>query len=286
MNQISVCLWYNNQAEEAARLYAEVFKSTKTLATSYYNKASAEISGQKEGSVLTIDMQIENLVFQLLNGGPMFKFSPSLSLFLSFTDEKELQQAWSQLSKGGQLRMALDQYPWAEKYGWTTDRFGVEWQFILAPNPQKIMPALLFTDELFGRGEEALQYYTSLFPGSKITSMSKDPKSKTIQHCTFNLKGQEFVLMEGAGKHGHQFTHATSITVPCANQKEIDHLHEGLSRGGDVEACGWVQDKYGVSWQIVPDFIDEIMKDPARSGPAMDAILKMKKLDYEVLSRF
>lgn len=283
MKPITPCLWFDGQAEEAARFYATVFSNTRIGKIARYGNAGAEVSGQKAGSVMTIEFQIEDLPFLGLNGGPEFKFSPALSFFVSCSSEEEIHSLWKKLAD--QARMELGKYPWAELYGWTTDRFGVDWQLMLNPQPQKIVPAFLFVDGLFGKGEEAINFYTSVFPNSKIESLTRDETTKTVMHASLTLNGQMFMLMDGAGEHGFKFTHATSLIVYCTTQSEVDHYHEKLSRGGSIEPCGWVKDKYGVSWQEVPEVLSDLMANPEKSEAVMKAMLGMKKLDFAALAR-
>jgi predicted 3-demethylubiquinone-9 3-methyltransferase (glyoxalase superfamily) len=281
MKKIGSCLWFNNQAEEAAKFYGTIF-DTKIKTTTRYSEASSKASGQPVGSVMTVDMEIENRWVLGLNGGPMFKFTPSFSFFVTCNSEAEITQKWKALSAGGQVRMGLDKYPWAERYGWTSDKFGVEWQLIYtnAPSTGKLAPSFLFTDKLFGKGQEAVDLYTSIFPNSKIETKMLDEKSKTIAHCRFSLNGDEFTLMEGAGEHGHSFNEAFSLMVPCDTQDEIDRYWSKLTaQGGQEGPCGWLKDKFGVSWQIVWSEMETMMRDPNKAQKAMSAILKMKKLD-------
>lgn len=285
MKKIYPCLWFDHQAEEAAKFYSTVFSNSKIGNVARYGESMAQASGRKAGSVMTVEFSLEDLSFLGLNAGPLFKFSPSLSFFVSCDSEKEITEKWQKLSAGGQVRMGLDRYPWAEKYGWTTDRFGVDWQLILTPRPQKIVPAFLFVDSLFGKGEEAIKFYTSIFKNSKIENLVRDEATQTVMHCSFTLDGQGFALMEGKGEHHHTFTHATSIVVSCNDQTEIDYFWDKLSAGGSIEQCGWLQDKYGVSWQITPSIMNELMTDRAKSEKVMKAMLKMKKLDIARLKQ-
>lgn len=284
MNTISPCLWFSNQAEEAVQFYTSLFKTSKIGPTARYSEAASKVSGQAKGSVMTVDFTLENLNILALNGGPHFKFTPAMSLFVWCDSEKEIDELWTKLSEGGETRMGLDTYPWAKKYGWTADRFGVEWQLILQSNRQKIAPAFLFVDALFGKGEEAINFYLSVFPNSKIETITKDEANNTVAHCVFSLNGQDIALMEGAGKHGFTFNEAFSLMMNCANQKEIDHYWTALSRDGATSQCGWLKDKFGVSWQVVPDKMSEIMKDPKKAELAMGAILKMTKPDLQKIN--
>lgn len=285
MQKIYPCLWFENQAEDAAKLYTTLFKNSRIDQIARYGESGAKVSGKKKGEVMTIDFEIENQRVMGLNGGPLFKFTPALSFFVSCDSEKEITDLWQNLSKGGEVRMGLDKYPWAEKYGWTRDRFGVEWQLMLTSNRQKIAPAFLFVDKLFGKGEEAMNFYMSLFKNSGVLSMSRDENTKTIQHCVFNLAGQEFALMEGPGTHNYTFSLAYSFVVNCESQDEVDYFWNKLSNDPAQEQCGWLMDKYGVSWQIVPNVIGKMMSDPdpVKAEKVMSAMLKMKKLDIKTL---
>lgn len=284
MHTMAIGLWFDNQADEATKFYKSVFKNAKTGLVANYTPEGAKMSGQKEGSVMSIEETIENLEIMAINGGPLFKFTPSMSFFVGCSSEAEISELWKKLSAGGTVRMGLDRYPWAEKYGWTTDKFGVEWQLILSPTSQKISPAFLFVDDLFGRGQEAIALYTSIFPNSKINTIAKDEKTGTIAHCSFTLNGENFVLMEGAGQHGHKFNESFSIIVFCETQKEIDDYWKKLTADGGRESqCGWLKDKFGVSWQVTPRMMPEIIADPKRADRAMAAIYPMKKLDIAKL---
>ncbi|HZW35954.1 MAG: VOC family protein [Deltaproteobacteria bacterium] len=156
---------------------------------------------------------------------------------------------------------------------------------------QKITPFLWFDDN----AEEAAKFYTSIFRNSKIVSVSRygEAASKasgrpkgSVMTVAFELEGQPFVAMNG-GPAAFSFTPAISLFVNCDTQKEIDGLWEKLTDGGEAVECGWLKDKYGVSWQIVPSGIVEMIsdRDPARSDRVMQAVVKMKKLDMEVLKK-
>ncbi len=287
MQKINPCLWFNSQAEEAAKFYTSVFKNSQVQEIARYGASGAQVSGQKAGSVMTVQFELEGQTILGLNGGPEFKFTPALSFFIWCETEKEVDDLWKKFSYGGEVRMGLDKYPWAQKYGWTADKYGVDWQIILSPNKQKIAPAFLFVNKHFGKGEEAINFYTSLFKNSKIDSISRDEKTNTVMHCIFTLEGQQFALMEGAGTHHFDFSHAFSLTVNCKDQSEIDYYWENLSKGGSVEPCGWVKDKYGVSWQITPTSINKMMTDPdsEKAERVMKEMLKMKKIDLKSLEK-
>ncbi len=149
---------------------------------------------------------------------------------------------------------------------------------------QKIVPFLWFNDQ----AEEAMNHYVSIFPDSKVVSVMRcgdagpGPKG-TVLTATFQLAGQEFMALNGGPPF--KFSIGMSIVIRCETQAEIDLLWEKLSEGGEKVQCGWLTDKYGVSWQIVPSVLAELLNDPdpRKSQSVMKAMLQMKKLDIATL---
>src|SRR3989338_6275498 len=193
--------------------------------------------------------------------------------------------------------MALDKYPFSDFYGWLNDKYGVSWQLIAlgdsAKGRPKITPALMFTQERAGKAEEAINFYTSVFRSSKIggifryTASQEPDKEGTIAHSTFFLDGQEFMAFDSAQRHNFSFNEATSLIVNCKDQAEIDYYWEKLSAVPEAEQCGWLKDKYGVSWQIVPTAMNEMVKtkDKKALSRVTEAFLKMKKFDISGLQK-
>ena len=156
----------------------------------------------------------------------------------------------------------------------------------MATRMQKITPFLWFDNQ----AEEAMNFYVSVFKNSKRGRISRygdagpGPKG-TVMVTTFQLEGQEFMALNG-GPH-FKFTEAISLVVSCETQEEVDEFWEKLSEGGSKGQCGWLKDKYGLSWQIVPTVLGELMSDPdpEKSKRVMTAMLQMKKLDISGLKR-
>ena len=156
--------------------------------------------------------------------------------------------------------MELQKYDWSKKYGWVQDKFGVSWQLMLAEDEvkQKIMPSLLFVGDVYGKAEEAMNFYTSVFENAKVESVYKydsDDQSdnrNAVMYEDFTLEGNKFSAMDGKGEHKFNFNEAISFVVNCENQKEIDYYWNKLSAVPQAEMCGWLKDKFGISWQIVP----------------------------------
>lgn len=275
-NKLFPCLWQNGTGKQAAELYSAAFGDT--------------IITSDNGMVVMIE--ISGCKIMLLNGGPMFTPNPSISLFVTFTDDKAIDEAWGKLSDGGKVMMPLNKYPWSEKYGWVQDKFGVSWQLMMARQgmmEQKIIPAFMFTQNVAGKAEEAMQLYTSLFPDSAVKDISRYEKGEadvegTVKHGRFLLNSQMFVAMDSSMAHAFTFSEGVSVSVSCDTQEEIDHYWSNFTaNGGEESMCGWLKDKYGVSWQIVPSMLGSILSNPENGQRAMQALMKMKKPDIDKL---
>ena len=290
MQKIAPCLWFDNQGEEAANFYVSVFRNSKIGTIAHYGKEGFEIHGQPEGKVMTVEFEIEGQPFVALNGGPHFRFTPAVSFLVGCNTKEEVDALWEELSQGGMALMELGEYPFSERYGWTQDRYGLSWQVMFMGDrkiKQKITPTLMFVGSQYGSAEEAITFYTSVFHDAKagdILRYGKDEepdKEGTVKHAAFTLEGQEFAAMDSAHEHNFSFNEAISLMVNCETQKEIDYFWEKLSADPAAEQCGWLKDKYGLSWQVIPTVLGELLSDPdpKKAGRVMEAMLKMKKID-------
>jgi predicted 3-demethylubiquinone-9 3-methyltransferase (glyoxalase superfamily) len=191
--------------------------------------------------------------------------------------------------------MPLDKYPFSERYGWLQDKYGLSWQLILTdpegePRPF-IIPSMLFVGAVAGKAEEATDFYLSVFQTSKRGEIARygagmEPEVEgTIMFSEVQLEGQWFTAMDSANQHEFAFNEAISFMVSCKDQEEIDYFWERLSAVPEAEVCGWLKDKYGVSWQIVPVQLDEMMRNGTREqiDRVTQAFLKMKKFDVSRL---
>jgi predicted 3-demethylubiquinone-9 3-methyltransferase (glyoxalase superfamily) len=283
-------LWFANEAEDAVNFYISCFRNSKTGTVTRYDEASAKASGQQKDSVLTMSFQLNGQEFIALNGGPVFKFTPAISFFVNCETENEVDELWKKFSEGGQILMELSEYPFSKKFGWIQDKYGLSWQLNLTGSVQKIIPSLMFTGSQAGKAEEAMNYYISLFKNSEIKTLSRykaggHSKEGTVEYGLFSLADEDFIAMDSDYDHGFSFTPAVSFFVYCDTQKEIDFFWDHLTEGGKEVECGWLEDKYGVSWQIVPTVLFGLLNnpDPERAKRAMQAMMKMKKLDIKTL---
>lgn len=288
MQKIDPHLWYDKEAKEAASFYVSLFENSKLLNVNVLNAPS--------GDAELVSFELAGLQFQAISAGPYFKFNPSISLMVACESVEEVNAKWEALSEGGTELMALGEYPFNKRYGWIQDRYGLSWQLMLTDNnqrAQKITPSLLFSGDSCGKAEEALVFYTEIFTDSGIDFISKykpgeaaTPKAK-INYAAFKLAGMNFSAMDNGYEVDFNFNEAFSLIVNCKDQKEIDYFWDRLSAVPEAEQCGWVKDKFGVSWQIVPDSMDEILSNGTKDEiqRIQKELLKMKKIDIEALEK-
>ena len=274
-NLLYPCLWFDGNANEAATFYCAIFNNSRVIIDTPM-VVNFELCGQK---------------FMGLNGGPQFRPNPSISFFVVCETEKEADDIWEKLSENGMVLMALDKYPWSERYGWIQDRFGISWQLSfgkLENVGQKLSPTLMFTGKYAGKAEEAIRFYTSVFSGSSVTGILKytandDDIEGTVKHAQFRLKDQVFMAMDSSIAHSFEFNEGISLVAECKNQEEIDYYWDKLTKNGEESRCGWLKDQYGVSWQIIPAILSKLMSDQKKFPAVMNAVLEMKKLSIEPL---
>jgi len=286
---ITTHLWFDKEAREAGRLYTSLFKDSRV-------KDTTTLEGTPSGSVDIVTVDLAGRQFTLLSAGPLFKFTPAVSFLIACRTKGEADELWKVLEKGGSSLMELGQYPFSERYGWLKDKYGLSWQIMFMgdrPIRQKITPTLMFVGEVAGKAEEAINYYTSVFHDAKVGNIQRHgtgegpDREGTIKHAAFTLEGGEFAAMDSAHPHDFTFNEAISFMVHCETQDEIDYYWDRLSADPTAEQCGWLKDKYGLSWQIVPDVMDEMMKsgDKKKLARVTEAFLKMKKFDIKALER-
>lgn len=298
MQKIIPNLWFDSKAEEAAKFYSTLFPHSRDGAITRYGKEGFEIHGQPEGKVMTVEFELAGYKFVGINGGPHFKFTPAISFFVVCETEKEVDTLWGKLSEGGAPLMELQKYDWSEKYGWIMDNYGLTWQISLgrlSDVGQTITPSLLFVGKQHGRAEEAVRLYSSIFKSSNITgilrySAEESPeKEGTVKHAQFSLGGEVFMAMDSALEHPFTFNEAISLMVNCESQTEVDYFWEKLSEEGDEKAqqCGWLKDRYGVSWQVSPTVLQTMITDPdpKKVARVTKAFLAMKKFDIAELQK-
>lgn len=279
-------LWFDDNAEEAANFYIKIFKDSELI---NILRSPVDTPSNKAGKALTVNFMLNGQSFVALNGGAAFKPNPSISFYVTYNESTELENAWEYLSNEGFVLMPLDKYDWGKRYGWVQDKFGISWQLILDNGKEaehKIIPMLMFCGAQQGKANEAIHFYTSVFKNSAIDKIFYYPEGQTkldakVVHAKFRLDSNIFMAMDSSVQQPFTFNEAISIVINCETQDEIDYFWNTLTANGGKESqCGWLKDRFGVSWQVVPINIGRFFsnKDSEKSKRAMQAMMQMKKM--------
>jgi len=271
-NNIYPCVWFDNNGTEAAQYYCSVFPNTKIITDT--------------GMVQMLSVNGQHLMF--LTASPIFSPNASISFLIANEDEAETERLFHELSKEGIALMPLDSYPFSKKYGWVRDRYGITWQLYTGERgdtDQYFVPTLMFVHKQNGRAKEAISFYTGLFPGSKTEGImeydgAEDTKGN-VQHAHFSISGYTLACMDSSYPHQFSFDEGISMVVLTKNQEDTDHYWNNMTNdGGEESQCGWLKDKFGVSWQIVPRRLPELMNQPdkEKAKKVTDVMMKMKKI--------
>ncbi len=255
-------LWFDKEAVAAAEFYTSIFPDSKTTFIS-------QIKDTPTGDCDVVSFELMNYEFQAISAGPQFTPNPSISFIVNFDPKydanarKRIDEIWVKLSEGGKVLMPLNTYPFSERYGWIQDKYGFSWQLIYT-DPEgedrpRIIPSFIFVTDTCDKAEEATEFYLSVFENTQRGAISRYPigsepnKEGSIMFTDFKLEDQWFAAMDGSTRmHDFKFNEAISLMISCKDQEEIDYYQDKLSAVPEAEQFGWVKDKYGVSWQILP----------------------------------
>lgn len=289
MQKLVPHLWFDKEAREAAEFYISLFDRSKLLNTTV-------IEDTPSGDSEIVNFELSGQEFSAISAGPYFRLNPSISLMVACSSADEVEDKWKALSEDGMELMPLGEYPFSKRYAWVQDRYGLSWQLMLVeggPIAQKITPNLLFSNGVCGKAEEAIRYYAEVFEDSEVGFISRYgvgeaelPEAK-VNYAAFKLCGMNFSAMDNGFGTDFNFNEAFSLMINCKNQGEIDHYWDKLSYVPEAEQCGWVKDKFGVSWQIVPESLNDILFNSSKEEVrrVTEAFLKMKKFDLAALER-
>jgi predicted 3-demethylubiquinone-9 3-methyltransferase (glyoxalase superfamily) len=289
MQKIVPHLWYDKEAVEAATWYVSLFEDSRIIDIT-------TIPDTPSGDAAFVDFQLANLRFSAISAGPYFAFNPSISLMVACETKEEVDRLYASLSEGGSELMALGEYPFSPWYAWINDKYGLSWQLMLVGNREeqpRIRPSLLFSQEVCGKAEEAINYYVSVFKEAVKGFINHyevgealDDRAK-VNYGEITIFGTPLVVMDHGYGGDFSFNEAFSFMVLCEDQAEIDYYWEKLSFVPEAEQCGWVKDSFGLSWQVTPTKMNDMLmkgtKDEIKR--VTEAFLKMKKFDLATLEK-
>lgn len=289
MQKIVPNVWCQGTAGEAAEFYSIALPGTSYEVTARYPTENVpDFQKSLAGEPLVVDVDVNGYLIRLLNAGNDFKPNPAISFILSMSPSEtdggedavraQFAATWETLSNGGEVRMELGEYPFSKLYGWVEDRYGVNWQLMIGADRDAqgptVTPQFLFTGP-DAKAKDAIELYTGLIPDSSRGVIAEKPDQPGwVQFSQFSLAAQAFSAMDGGPDHQFTFTPGLSLQINCVDQAEIDLLWKALSTVPEAEQCGWCVDRFGVSWQIVPAAMGELMERPG----AYQNMLQMKKI--------
>ena len=289
MKTIKTYLWFDSDAVEVAQTYAGMFQGAQM-------GSPLIMRGTPQGDTAAGDLRLPGLDILAFSLSGYFKFNPAGSLIVSCRTKEEVDHLHRRLMEGGRELMPLGAYPFSPWYAWVEDKYGLSWQIILIEGTKSelsVRPALMFSGVATGRAEEAMDFYASVFPGSEAIQKSHyeeggapDKRAK-LAHGSMTINGVPFILQDNGMPVDYTFNEAFSLMVLCFDQAEIDRLWAALSHVPEAEQCGWLKDKFGVSWQIVPHNLYDILFTGTKEEIARvtEAFMPMKKIDIAALEK-
>jgi len=289
-------LWFDQDAKQAAEFYAGLMPDS---AVNYTNHFTMPGGGQCQ----TVEFTVAGQRFLGISAGEGIGINPSISFMINFDPSrdadaaKHLDEVWNKLIDGGKILMPLNKYPFSERYGWVSDKFGVSWQLILTkPEGEErpvIIPSLMFTEPMAGKANEAIDFYCSIFKDGKRGTTAPRPvdmgpdKAGTLMFADFYIDQTWLAAMDSAHPHGFRFNDAVSLLIACETQEEIDYYWSALTAGGTPSQCGWLKDKYGVSWQVASTVMFDALKNgtPEQVARVTQSFMTMQKVDAAAIER-
>lgn len=285
-------LWFDKEAVAAAKFYTDIFPNS-----AYISKLT--IKDTPSGDCDEVTFSIDGQIFNALNGGPWFKKNPSVSFILNFDSkrfndaESELKRIWRALKEEGKIMMPLEKYDFSPLFGWVEDKFGVSWQLILSSDDGEerpfVTPSLMFCEEAFGQAEQARNTYLETFTDSQAGLLVRyerpqmEKEKNKLMYSDLRLANLWIAMNDSGWDHGFTFNEGISFLILCQSQEDVDYYFTKLSSSPDSEQCGWCKDRFGLSWQVVPNAFGELME--RGNYEQTQAMLKMKKINQDELVR-
>lgn len=276
-NKIISSLWLEDKSLETLEFYTSVFPE----------------SAITEVYPMVVTAKLFGVPFIAINGRPAdIKPNSSISFMVVCETRDEIDAMWKKLSGKGKVYMKLDSYPWSAYYGWIGDQYGVTWQLYLGKledvNQQRMVPTLMFSNTQQSNCEKAIHFYQSVFKSFQshgIRHYEDGPYKGQVMHAQFIIEDFVMAAMDSGVPQNFTFNESISFTIRCEDQQEIDYYWERLTKEGKEVQCGWCQDPYGVSWQVVPHNIQQLIFSSPNPAKATEALLKMKKIIIQDLEK-
>jgi predicted 3-demethylubiquinone-9 3-methyltransferase (glyoxalase superfamily) len=268
------CIWFQEEAAEAAAFYTQVLPDTRIT----------------HESGLSIELTCMGTRFLFLQGAQDLQSNRTQSLFLYAGSAEQAAKCVEALSTHGEIIMPFGTYPWASHYAWIVDRFGIQWQIDGDPirSSQKIVTTVMFANEQKNRVSSMLAQYATIFPNfielMRIPAGPDiDPAPDAVSFAQYKIGSTVFNTMASPLPVTGQFNQRFSQILICDTQESIDYYWDALGAGGNYGMCGWLEDRWGLAWQIIPAELRSWLRDASTSNRVMEALKRMQKIDINAL---
>lgn len=289
MPQLQYSLWYDKEAVQAVETYTNLFPASEILARTV-------LPDTPSGDVDYLIFNLGNLQFSAMSAGDYFKLNESISIMVTLSSKEELDRIYATLSQDGKILMPLQAYDFNPYFVWLQDAYGLNWQLFLDEKQSQdhtFKLCFLFGMEQNGLAEPAMDFFIEKLGAKEVLrqpypEFPGKPESAKLVYGQVNYLNQDFVFMDHGAGGDSLFSPAFSLSLLCQDQAEIDHYWDLLSKVAEAEACGWCQDDFGLSWQVVPAALERATLRASREDlKAMQAIYyPMKKFEIAPLSEF
>lgn len=278
--KFAVSLWLDGQIEECVQFYLNIFQKTSRNKTTYYVD---DLHG-KAGDILSCSITLDGLEFVLVNGGPEFSQTPAVSYMIEAPSVSQLETLWHRLKHGGTILEPLEKKADGLS-GWLTDQYGTSWLLRHGSAHQTITPCLLFSGKNYGNAKHATEIYSQVFGRANLI-FSLPNEEGHWRMAKIHLVDQAFYLVDTRSVVPGDFSMANSFIYYCDGQREINRIWKRfIEFQGTEYPCGWLTDKFGLAWQIIPEKFDELFEldDAELVKKVTHAMYAMKRLDYDEL---
>lgn len=270
------CIWVEKPPKEVFDFYQSVFDN----------------SGIDQDYEMVVYGRLENSAFMILGGNNNYRPNSSISFMVMSKDKEKTDRYYQALIKGGSALMPLDSYEWSSHYGWVIDKYGISWQLYTEDDHAdekstgSIVPTLMFANEQQGRCREALEHYRQIFPSMRIDGILDYPSGEfagQVMHTQFKIQDFTLMAMDSGVPQTFSFNDTISLTLLCKDQGGVDYYWDRLLKEGNAIQCGWLVDKFGIRWQVVPDGMDKLLFEHPQGEENMKRMMGMIKLNIEEL---
>lgn len=281
MFKITPFLWFPKNIHPILVYYKTIFPELISDPLEKYEETPS-------GSIEFANIKIYDRELLIMAADDTSKFNNSISMTIWCNNLERTKYIWEQLSSTGKVLMNADKYDWSEYYGWCNDKYGLSWQIMYYPDSENmVIPSITMSGANCGKAAEFIENLKPIFKDISINHISKYGKNENgdnpehIAHCEFTVNNQKYIIMDSSNMHDQNFNESISFLILCKGQDEVDFYWDKIiANGGEASQCAWCKDKFGISWQVVPEELNQATgnPDPVIAKYALESMLQMSKI--------